>query len=180
MKSRLLLNALGFQLCWLAWVGGAAKGTLLPGLALTSLYAAWQLLVSPHRQADLVLIALCLLCGLVVDGALSALGLIEYRLAGPLPAPLWILGLWASFALTLNHSLAFLGTRPLLAAGLGGLGAPLAYFAAAHGWQAASLGPHPLVSLSALALVWALLTPLLCELAARSRRSPLFAIGALR
>ncbi len=171
MSRRLLFNALGFQLCWLAWVAGAAQGTLLPGMLATLLFVGGQLARSSHRQADLFLLGLCLGAGLTLDGALARLGLIEYRLPGPLPAPLWILGLWACFALTINHSLAFLAGRPRLAATLGGIGAPLAYLAAAHGWQAASLGSAPGLTLAILGLAWAGLTPALAELAARLRRA---------
>lgn len=171
MNRGLLLNALGFQLCWLAWVAGAARETLLPGMLATLLFVGGQLARSSHRQADLALLGLCLAAGLALDGALARLGLIEYRLPGPLPAPLWILGLWTCFALTLNHSLAFLAGRPRLAAALGGIGAPLAYLAAAHGWQAASLSPPPGRALAILGLTWACLTPALAELAARLRRA---------
>ncbi|MDW8479879.1 MAG: DUF2878 domain-containing protein [Xanthomonadales bacterium] len=165
----MLLNALGFQLCWLAWVAGAGRGLLWPGLVCTLAFAAWQLAVSPWRRADLLLVAASLAVGIAVDGLWSALGMIEYRLPGPLPAPLWILGLWAVFALTLNHSLAFLGRRPALAALLGGTGAPVAYGAAIGAWDAGSfLWPAPL-ALGTVAIAWAPLTAGLALLALRLR-----------
>ena len=84
--------------------------------------------------------------------------------------PAWMLALWANFATTLNLSLAGLQTRPWLAALLGLIGGPLAY------WGGASLGAMtfvaPLPALTTLALGWALLTPLLLALAATlARRS---------
>lgn len=90
-------------------------------------------------------------------------------LAAALPPP-WMLALWANFATTLNLSLAGLQTRPWLAALLGLAGGPLAY------WGGAGLGAMtfvaPLPALIALALGWALLTPLLLALATTlARRS---------
>lgn len=90
-------------------------------------------------------------------------------LAAALPPP-WMIALWANFATTLNLSLAGLQTRPWLAALLGLVGGPLAY------WGGAGLGAMtfvaPLPALIALALGWALLTPLLLALAATlARRS---------
>ena len=86
-----------------------------------------------------------------------------------LPPP-WMIALWANFATTLNLSLAGLQNRPGLAALLGLVGGPLAY------WGGAGLGAMtfiaPLPALITLALGWALLTPLLLTLAATlARRS---------
>lgn len=90
-------------------------------------------------------------------------------LAAALP-PVWMIALWANFATTLNLSLAGLQSRPGLAALLGLVGGPLAY------WGGAGLGAMtfvaPLPALITLALGWALLTPLLLALAATlARRS---------
>ncbi len=81
-----------------------------------------------------------------------------------------MIALWANFATTLNLSLAGLQTRPWLAALLGLVCGPLAY------WGGAGLGAMtfitPLPALITLALGWALLTPLLLALAATlARRS---------
>ena len=90
-------------------------------------------------------------------------------LAAALPPP-WMVALWANFATTLNLSLAGLQSRPWLTALLGLVGGPLAY------WGGAKLGAMtfvaPLPALIALALGWAVLTPLLLALAATlARRS---------
>jgi hypothetical protein len=74
-----------------------------------------------------------------------------------------MVALWANFAATLNVSLGALRARPWLAALLGGLGGPLAY------WGGAGLGAmrlvEPLPALLVLAAGWAALTPLLFRLA---------------
>jgi hypothetical protein len=81
-----------------------------------------------------------------------------------------MVALWTSFALSLNHSLAFLHGRPLLAMVLGGLGSPFAYWAAANGWNALSLGTSPLLCLSLVGAAWIVIMPLLARLSLRWRR----------
>jgi hypothetical protein len=72
--------------------------------------------------------------------------------------------LWASFALTLNHSLAFLGGRPWLGAALGLFGGPLAYWAAAATFGAVGFGVPVAWAMVALGLAWALMLPLMLAL----------------
>jgi drug/metabolite transporter (DMT)-like permease len=77
---------------------------------------------------------------------------------------LWILLLWAGLALTLNHSLAWLQSRLMLAAVLGGVSSPLSYLAAER------LGAVDIVTESGvwfigLGLSWAVALPLLLWLA---------------
>jgi hypothetical protein len=95
----------------------------------------------------------------------------KFEAAVPWPglAPVWMVALWTSFALTLNHSLAFLQARPMLSTLLGAVGAPLAYWAAGRGWDAVQfpLGVAPM--LATTAIVWALLMPLLSRASLRLR-----------
>jgi hypothetical protein len=122
--------------------------------------------------------------GFAVDSTFVQSGLLTY--AAPLPwprfAPVWIVALWMSFALTLNHSLAYLKSHLPLAALLGGIGAPLAYWAAARGWSALTFVAAPAFALTALAMAWALLAPALCVLARHLTRAEAAAIahGAAR
>ena len=90
------------------------------------------------------------------------------RFSAPVPwpgfAPVWIVGLWMAFALTLNHSLRFLRQRPALALVLGTAAGPLAYWIAANAWDAVDL-LRPWPAMAALALAWGVLTPALVALA---------------
>jgi hypothetical protein len=76
-------------------------------------------------------------------------------------APAWIGALWLGFALTLNHSLAFLRQKPILSAALGLIGGPLAYFSAERGFHAVVIATPRLPVLLVLAIGWAILVPLL-------------------
>lgn len=160
------VNAILFQVVWFATVVGAAHALGWLGPLAVVAFAAYQLQTS-RRRADLTLIALALLIGLVADSLLAQTRLVVY--ASPWPssefAPAWILALWVNFALTLNHSLSFLRRNLLLAAFLGALGAPLSYFFAAHTWHAITLAEPPTCSLLAIAAIWCLVTPLLVRVA---------------
>lgn len=162
------LNALGYQLVWLAAVWGASHGRWwLAPLALLP-FALWYLSRRDGRL-DVQLIALVGLGGAAMDSLYAASGAVAY--AAPVPsaqaAPLWIVAIWAAFALTLRHSFRFLHGRPWTAACIGGLGAPMAYLAAASGWHAVRFPHGTLTALLPLGLSWAIALPAMLWLAAR-------------
>jgi hypothetical protein len=103
--------------------------------------------------------ALALFCGLLLDGALARSGLLRYAAGAPaVPAggaPLWILALWLSFALTFNHSLAWLRGRLTVAVFLGALGGPLAYASAARLAGVVEFSAPRGLSVGVLAAGWA-------------------------
>jgi hypothetical protein len=97
--------------------------------------------------------------GTFLDSLLALSGLVSYRGGYSLNwlAPAWITALWVNFATTLHFALRWLADRPWLAAVLGAIAGPLAYYAAA-GLGAAEL-PHGGLSLVALAIVWGVAVP---------------------
>jgi hypothetical protein len=74
-------------------------------------------------------------------------------------APYWMVALWAIFATTLNVSARSLRPYPALAALLGAIGGPVAYYAGAQlgALEFAAAG----AALAAIAIGWAILTPAL-------------------
>jgi len=162
---RLALNVIGFQLAWFACVIAAARDLSLAGVLFAAAVISMHFALSarPHREAALVAGAVAI--GIVWDGALGALGWVTYAGATSAWAPVWILVLWALFATTLNVSLRWLQARPMVAALLGAVAGPLSY------WGAQQLGAcrlvQPTAALVALALGWAVFTPLLAALARR-------------
>jgi hypothetical protein len=164
-----LPNAICFQLVWLAAVGGAAQGWWWAGPGALLLFALWQLPLSRWPRADLQLMLGAAAVGFLIDSLWVRLELM--RFSTPLPwngvAPVWIVALWMGFALTLNHSLASLKRHPWLAAALGLVGGPLAYGVAERAWDAVDLSEPSWVSLLALGIAWAVVTPLLLRLAVR-------------
>jgi hypothetical protein len=165
-------NLLGYQLVWFLLVRGAANASLALPLVAGAAFVLAQLALAAQPRRELRLIAVAVLLGLAIDGVAAGTGLLRYASPSPaLPpqgAPMWILMLWACFATTINRSLAVLQRRTWLAALLGGIGAPLAYAAAAGGWHAVGWtswwGP------AWIAVCWTLALPLLVVVNRRAQR----------
>lgn len=165
----IVLNAVLFQCVWFATVAGAGHGLWWAGVPVLLLFAIWQLRTSRWPRADLQLVLCAMVLGFIVDSLLAGGGWLRYATPWPssLFAPVWIVVLWAGFALTMNHSMAFLKGRIWLAMLFGAIGGPLAYFGAARLFDAVQFdSPSHLPSLL-LAVSWAVATPLLMALATR-------------
>ncbi|MGA2397977.1 MAG: DUF2878 domain-containing protein [Steroidobacteraceae bacterium] len=166
-----VVNFAAYQAVWFAVVASASHRRPELGMAAATLFVAVQLALSRRRALDAHLMAAAVLLGLIVDGTLGFLGWLRYAAPAPaLPAhgaPLWILCLWASFALTLTRSLAWLTRRPWLGALLGALGGPLAYASAARGFAAVDFAPPAARAVAGLALGWGAAVPVLAYVARR-------------
>jgi hypothetical protein len=174
-RTAFWINAVAFQLVWMAAVGGAASGFWWAGPVAVGLFAAYQLGVSSRLRSDVILIVVAITIGAIADSLLAHFHVVQYTSAVPSAelAPIWILALWASLALTINHSLAFLQRDLRIAALLGALGAPLSFSIAARVWHAVTLADPLPTTLLVLAALWAVATPLLAATARRfHRRAP--------
>jgi hypothetical protein len=167
------LNVVFFQALWLVSVGGAGRGYWWLGLPILAAFVLYHFSVTPWRRADALLLAVSVALGFAADSLLVQLGLLRFEQALPWAgfAPIWILSLWAGFALTLNHSMAFFQTRPLASVLFGFLGGPAAYYVACNVWKAVSFTAPNLHVYGALALVWAIMTPLLLRLGQSFKQS---------
>lgn len=159
-----LLQFVAFQAFWLAAVLGAARGQVWLGVLALVPYLVWMLRRERERGqlASRWLVAGAL--GSLADCALAALGLLAYPTT-PAAWPAWLVppfiaSLWIAFATLPHVSLAWLATRPGLAVALGALGGPLS-FAAGVRTGAVGYGESFLATNAALALQYALATPLL-------------------
>ena len=148
------------QAIWFLCVLGGNAGALfaLPLLVV-------NILLSPHKRADLQMIGLLLLIGVVIDGILQAIGFFSFTSAG-FPIPLWLAVIWGALAALPHHSLAWMKKRILLSALFGALGGPLAYWAGVR-LGAATFHWPLLSSLALLAVVWAFLWTGVMAVAAR-------------
>ena len=163
----ILANFVAFQLGWFAVALGAANGLPWSGTLIVLAIVAWHLRHAVRPRAELVLVLSAAGIGAVYDSALAALGLVQFPNGMLLPgtAPHWMIALWMLFATTLNVSLGWLKRSLALAAGFGAVGGPLAYLAGAK--LGALALPEPVPAIAALALGWAVLTPLLLIVARR-------------
>ena len=164
---RRLQNFLAFQIGWLGCVAAAGYRLPLLGLLIAGIVTGLHLLRSPAPLAELKLVAAAVAVGTLCESALLATGWLSYPVGQPLQlvAPFWIIAMWAMFATTLHESLAWLTRNAALAALLGAVLAPLAYWAGAR-MGALSLD-RPVPAVLAIAAAWAAALPLLI-LAARS------------
>ncbi|MEO7433487.1 MAG: DUF2878 domain-containing protein [Dokdonella sp.] len=171
-RAAFWINTVAFQLVWMVAVGGAAQGLWWAGPIAVCVFAAYQLSVSTEMRSDVLLIILAVVIGAFADSLLAHLQLVRYT--SPVPsaefAPLWILALWASLALTINHSMAFLQRDLRIAALFGALGAPLSFSIADRAWNAVKLAEPLPTTLFALAALWTIATPLLAATARLLRR----------
>lgn len=166
-RLALPINLLLFQAGWFACVLGAAMQVPWAG-ALVALFAiGWHLARAKHPKAESFLVLLVVLVGMVFETLLVQMGWIRFDsgVFAPGLAPYWMGILWAMFATTLNVSLRWLRPRLGLAAVLGAIGGPLSYYAGAQMGALAFVNVE--LALTAVALGWAFLTPLLLVLARR-------------
>ncbi len=163
----MLLNIIAFQIGWFACVLGGAWGWPWLGVAVTAAVVALHLYLAPRPRAEAVLIGVSGLLGFSIDSLLTGLGLLRFP-SGQFHAhlaPYWMAAMWMVFATTLNVSLRWLKPRLGLAALLGIIAGPLAYYGGAK------LGgvsfENSVASLLAVAGVWTLAMPLLLVIANR-------------
>ena len=167
---RFWANLIGYQLVWFAVVIAAARDQPRWGIAAALVFVAAQWRDSPLRSSDARLVAVALGLGIAIDGSLAATGVLRYASASPgLLAPGWILALWAAFAMTVNHSMAFMRGRLGVAALLGAVGGPLAYLGAARGFGAVAFAVPAWRGIALLAIGWAIAMAVLMVLAGRWR-----------
>lgn len=147
-----VINFALYQLAWCLCVFLENTGALiaLPLLAV-------HLYLSPVRKADLRLMGLLLLTGLILDGTMGVTGVLKFNVPAR-PIPFWLAVIWLSLAILPHHSLKWMKNRPVLSALFGALGGPMAYYAGVR-IGAAQFGMGLYASLSLLAVAWALLWP---------------------
>jgi hypothetical protein len=157
----LFANALLCQVAWFGAVIGAGRGMPWIGVAAVAAVAILHLARAGAPCRELTLLVVALTAGAVFETLLVQAGLLRFDggelLAGT--APVWMVGLWANFATTLNVSLRVLRGRLVIASLLGAIGAPLAYYGGQQLNAVQMTEPGP--ALAAIALGWAILTPLL-------------------
>ena len=165
----LILNALLFQLGWFACIFGAQRPWLLAvALACLGAHFAWI----ARWRAEGRLVASVALFGCALDSFLLNLGVFDFAGDSRL-LPAWLALLWALFATTLNHSLAWSARPWWLGCLLGAVAGPLSYLAGARlAGVGLPLGPWPTLLL--LAAIWAAVMPVAHGFAAlyRARTLP--------
>ena len=154
-----LITLVAFKICWLSIVLGAVWSMEWAGLLAIAGFTAYEVMV--RGRIHLLLPAVIVgIVGYAVDNAYVATGLLTFSDPGVALAPYWMALLWVNFALIVEHGLAWLNDRPWLAAALGAVGGPMAYFAGVRLELITLTALTPLV-LGIIGLTWAAAMPLL-------------------
>lgn len=164
-------NFVLFQVGWWVCVGlGPSYGAWILCFAAASL-ALHLACFSPAPRRCLATVAICAPLGFAIDLVCSWGGWLTYR-GAPVFAqapPWWILSLWVVFASTFDSSLAWLRARPVWAALLGAVGAPLSYLAGERLDALVVQAPRA-AHVAAIALAWGAAMPAMLWIAARVGR----------
>lgn len=160
----LIKNFIGFQIGWFTCVVGAAQGYPLVAVAVASIIVILHLLRDNNLYSELCLIISAVFIGIIWESLLLASGWLAYASSGGARiAPIWLVAMWALFATTINHSMAWLKNRYFLALLLGVVFGPLAFIAGEN--LGAVVFLDRTMALTLLAVGWAVLMPLLLWLA---------------
>lgn len=155
------INFVLFQACWFACVWGAANSYNWLGPTLVVLAVPLQVfLLTDRSNEEIHFIIICGLSGFLLETILI-LGGVYTPIGQKLQiCPPWMAALWFNFAMLVSISLAWLKGKYLLAAVLGGLAGPVAY------WGGEKLGALAIADAFArgyvpLVLLWAVALPAL-------------------
>ena len=145
---------------WFVCILGAAWNYTYIAIAISIGILFLHLYLTDKNANDIKLSAIAATLGFIFDGFMQFNNMIIYNNPGvPYPfTPIWIVILWILFAITLNHSLAWLKGRTSLAMLFGLMGGPLVYLAGEKLMAVTIASPNTLI---VLAIGWALITPLL-------------------
>jgi hypothetical protein len=169
--NRALVNLVAFQACWLAAVLGAAAGMPWLGPLFAALWLPLHIRATGAFMAvETKLILAAGVLGYVLDSIIVLSGGMSFPPQAQLgvPTTLWMVTLWLGFAATLRHVLGWIRGHYILAALLGAIAGPFAY------WSGSKLGAVVLTdtvpSLLVVGVEWMVAMPLLLLLVSRLER----------
>ena len=165
MSNNIIINFVLFQIAWFACVLGAAHNAPWFGVIVTTIILVWHLNQAKQIKPEIILLIIALSIGAAFDQLMHSSHLLSYQAHGWSNnlVPAWILALWAGFVTALNVSLRWMRGKLIIAILFGAIGGPLAYIAAEK-LGAVTLNNLP-TSYIALAIGWAIITPILLKLA---------------
>jgi len=145
----MLANIIGFNLSWFGLVIYGKQ--FIPFTFVWLIYHFYQ---CSNRQAELKVISFVVATGVIADSKLISLGVFNFPEQSQLP--FWLICLWASFAATVSHSLAFLAKSKPLQFAVGFVFPAFSYLAGAS-FDAVELPLGPYVTYFILAPLWSVL-----------------------
>jgi hypothetical protein len=157
----ILMNAIGFQMAWWACISSVSRDLEREAIAFCFILASLHVYASKTLMQEIKVGVFAVLTGIWVDSWLQHFSVINfYGWALGALSPFWLWTLWAMLGLTLNASLAFLKEQsPITTAFIGLVFGPLTYYAGAK--LGAAEFDASITHMASLAIVWALVMPLL-------------------
>ncbi|WP_455219762.1 DUF2878 domain-containing protein [Kaarinaea lacus] len=156
-----IINFILFQIGWFACVISSAASQPIWGVVVAAVVIGYHLIRAVIPLYEFYLIFIAMIIGVLWDSLLVTLSLLDYASGILIPntAPYWIVVMWGLFATTLNVSLRWLKGKYQLSILLGAIAGPLAYYG---GEQLGAVNfVDPSMAFLALAVGWAIFTPLL-------------------
>lgn len=148
----MVLNFISFQSSWLIAVTMQQQGILILMFILSA-----HFLVSRQRVRDWYTLIFITLVGSLFDLTASYVGLFTFQ--GDHLLPLWLILLWANFALTFQYSMAWLMRCPqMIQAILGGVFGCFSYYAA-YKLGAVDYDFGVMATIFVLVVIWATTLP---------------------
>ncbi len=155
-----LFNILGFQFSWWSCVLGVKYGWPYFGPCTMFFFLMVHYHFFKFNQMELTFIIVTGFIGAIIDTIFLKSDLINYYgLTFGSIAPFWIIAMWLGFAATINHSLAWINKRWIIAFIMGAVFGPLSYLAGIK--FNALYFDQTLFNLLILSLVWGLVIPAL-------------------
>jgi len=165
---RLAWSVIGLNIGWFACVLGATWNFNWLSVLTVPILGAIHLAVVGRAKLSpaILLMVASLTVGFVLDTALIAVGAFEpSRWFMPHPmTTIWLLMLWVNFSLALNESLQWFQENLLVAAVLGSLFGPLAYFSASRLGAIEIMNPI-YMGLVPICMAWSVAMPLMSLIA---------------
>lgn len=161
-RIKLVFNYAAFQIGWFVLVWTQSPWSLLWALVFAGVHARLLATAREWQRAGAIM-----LFGVLVDLGWHWSPWVTFHGTG-WPLPLWLIGLWLMFPLTLHHSLAWLDRKPWLQSLFGGIGGGGGYLAGAQLGAADLAWPAYVL----LPLSWALWLPMFYHWMAIERPIP--------
>lgn len=129
-KYSVPINFILFELCWFGSVLGAAHHIGWLGPLLVSVLIPAQIYwLTEKYKAELFFVLLCGFIGFILETVLINLGVYTpLGSEGVQICPPWMVALWVNFGMLVSLSLSWLKGKYFLAALLGGVAGPLAWW----------------------------------------------------
>ncbi len=160
----------GFQVVWFVSVLSAAKESYWSGPAVVICWLLMYAWKSGAPKREIILALISGVVGFFVDTSLIWLEAFSPQgVSGFLRlSPAWMIGLWLNFATSLNSLFPWLKGKHILAALVGFIGGPTAYYSGAS--LGAAVIHNPLLEhLALIGVGWSISLPLLIWLSQKIR-----------